>query len=150
MTNRWRNQFFYVNFGETFFTLKKYGLVRKTTILVWNHLLQSLDIWYISSASRPQGVKNWYQFFLFVKIEYQFFTYEKNRSSPSQMARMRTNSSQLKMRKMWNLSTYFRPPKISKLTIRKFHIFQRWRLHTVWNLRNVKFAVQQRYEIARV
>ena len=27
---------------------------------------------------------------------------------------------------MWNLSTDVRPPKLSKLTIRKFHIFQKW------------------------
>ena len=44
--------------------------------------------------------------------------------------RICTNSSQLKMWKMWNLSTDFRPPKLSKLTIRKFLIFQKWRLCT--------------------
>ena len=41
-------------------------------------------------------VKNWYRFFTFVKIEYHFFTSEKNRTSLSQMTRIRTNSSQLK------------------------------------------------------
>ena len=39
MTARWRNQFFYVNIGETFFYLKQQGLVRRTTLLVWNHFL---------------------------------------------------------------------------------------------------------------
>ena len=80
-----------------------------------------------------------YQFFTGVKNWYKFFTSEKNRTCSSQMARIRTNSSQLKMRKMWNLSTDVRPPILSKLTIRKFHIFQKWRFGTN-SSHGVKFA----------
>ena len=36
----------------------------------------------------------------------------------------------VKMRKMWTLSTDVRPPKLSQLTIRKIHIFQKWRIGT--------------------
>ena len=46
---------------------------------------------------------------------------------------------QLKMRKMWNLSTDVRSPKSSKLTIRKFHIFQKLRFGTN-SSHGVKFA----------
>ena len=84
-------------------------------------------------------MKNWYQFLTFVKIKYQFFTSEKNRTSPSKMAQICTNSAQLKTRKMWNLSTDVRPPKLSKLTIRKFHIFQKWHFGTN-SSHGVKFA----------
>ena len=66
-----------------------------------------------------------YHFLSSVKIWYHFFTSEKNRTSSSQVRRVRTctDSSQVKM---WNLSTDFRPLKLSKLTIRKFHICQKW------------------------
>ena len=40
---------------------------------------------------------------------------------------------------MWNLRTDVRPPKLSNLTIRKFHIFQKWRSGTN-SLHGVKFA----------
>ena len=63
----------------------------------------------------------------------------ENRTSPSQMTRIRTNYSQLIMRKMWNLSKDVRPPKLSKLTIRNFHIFQKWRFGTN-SSHGVKFA----------
>ena len=135
-----------------FFTSVKIWYQYFTSVKNWYKFFTYVSIWYWFFPFVKieyqffTGVKNWYQFFTFVKIEYQFFTSEKNRSSPSQMARMRTNSSQLKMIKMWNLSTDVRPPKLSKLTIRKFHISKSEELvpilHTVWNLRNVKFAVQ--------
>ena len=38
----------------------------------------------------------------------------------------------VKMRKMWNLCTDVRPPKLSKLTIRKFNTFQKWRFGTLY------------------
>ena len=116
-----------------------------TSVKIKYQFFTSVSIWYWFFTFVKfeyqffTGVKNWYRFFTSVKIEYQFFTSEKNRTSPSQMARMRTNSSQLKMRKMWNLSTYVRPPKLSKLTIRKFHIFQKWRFGTN-SSQGVKFA----------
>ena len=86
----------------------------------WYQFFTSVSIWYWfftfvkNEYQFFTGVKNWYQFFTFVKIEHLFFTSEKNRSSPSQMVRMRTNSSQLKIRKMWHLSTDVRPPILSK------------------------------------
>ena len=55
------------------------------------------------------------------------------------MTRIRTNSSQLKIRKMCNWSTDVRPPKLSKLTIRKIHSFQKWRFGTN-SSHGVKFA----------
>ena len=63
----------------------------------------------------------------------------KIESCSSQMARMRTNSSHFKMRKMWNSSTDVRTPKLSKLTICKFHIFQKWRIGAN-SSHGVKFA----------
>ena len=116
-----------------------------TYVEIWYQFFTSVSIWYwLFTIVKIEhkfvtGVKSWYQFFTFVKIEYQFCRSEKNRTSPLQMARMRTNSSQLKMRQMWNLSIDVRPPKLSKLTIRKFHIFQKWRLGTN-SLHGVKFA----------
>ena len=113
----------------------------------------SVGIWYLfftfvkTEYQFFTGVQNWYQFFTFVKIEYQFFTSEKNWTSPSQMALMRTNSSQLKMRKMWNLSTDVSTQNYRNWPYANFTFSKSKELvpilHTVWNLRNVKFAVQQ-------
>ena len=128
-----------------FFTTVKIWYQFFTSVKNWYHFFTSVSIWFWFFTFVKieyqffTGVKNWYQFFTFVKIEYQFFTAEKNRTSPSQMARMRTYSSQLKMRKMWNLSTDVRPPKLSKLTIGKYHIFQKWRIGTN-SSHDVKFA----------
>ena len=126
-----------------------------TSVIIWYQFFTSVSIWYWFFTfvkieyQLITGVKNWYRFFTFVKIEYQFFTSEKNRTSPLQMTQIGTNSSQLKMRKMWNLSRDVRPLKISILTIRKFHIFQKWRFgtnssHSV-KFANVKFAVQHEF-----
>ena len=58
----------------------------------------------------------------------------RNRTSSSQIRRIRTDSLQVTNIQMWNLST-----KLSKLTIRKFHIFQKWRFGTN-SSHGVKFA----------
>ena len=62
------------------------------------------------------------------------------KSSSSQIRRKRAYSSHVKIIKM--LNTYFRPPKWSKLTIRKFHICQKWRFGTS-SSRGLKFAKRQ-------
>ena len=138
-----------------FFTSVKIWYQFFTSVKNWYQFFISVSIWYwfftfVKIEYRFfTGVKNFYQFFTFVKIVwkfhtfvkivYQFFTSDKYWTSLSHMARMRTNSSQLKMRKMWNLSKDVRSPKLSKLTIRKFHIFQKWRIGTN-SSHGVKFA----------
>ena len=114
-------------------------------MVIWHQFFTYVSIWYQFLTC----VRISYWFFTFVNIEYQFFTgvrnwyqfftSEKNRTSPLQMTRIRTNSSKLKMLKMWNLSTDVRPQKLSKLTIRKFHIFQKWGFGTN-SPHDVKFA----------
>ena len=106
----------------------------------------TVENWHNVLPSFFTGVKNWYQFFTFVKIEYQF-TSEKNWTSFSQRTRIHTNSSQIKMRRMWNLSTDVWPPNYqnwpyANFTFSKSDVLVPI-LHTMWNLRNVKFAVQQ-------
>ena len=92
-------------------------------------------------------VKNWYLFFTFVKIEYRFFTSEKNRTSPSQMARMRTDSSQLKMRRCEIWAQMLDPLNYRNWPYANFTFSKSEELvpilNMVWNLRKVKFAVQQ-------
>ena len=106
-------------------------IARKTALLVWNHLLYT-------------GVKNWYRFSHLWKYSTISLHLRKNGTSPSQMTRIRTNSSQSKIRKMWNFSTaqmldpqnYLNWP-YANFTFSKSDVLVPI-LHTVWNLRNVK------------
>ena len=85
---------------------------------VWRNGTDSSHLWKLRANSSHLRKKS-NQSFADDTNTYQFFT--------------------TKMRKMWNLSTDVRPQKLSKLTIRKFHIFQKWRFGT--NSSNgVKFA----------
>ena len=143
MTGRWRNQFFMSILVKLYYFYICEGLVRFFTyVRIWYWFFTFVKIEYQFFT----GVKNWYRFFTFVKIEYQFFTYEKNRTSPSQVARIRTNSSQLKWERceiwaqMLDPQNYRNWP-YANLTFSKSDVLVPI-LHTVWNLRNVKFAVQ--------
>ena len=65
-----------------------------------------------------------------VKIKYQFFTSEKNRTSPSQMARMRTNSSQLKNEKDVKFEHRCQTPKIIEIDHTQISHFPKVK---IWN-----------------
>ena len=54
MTGRWRNQFFYVNIGETLFFLSEIARPsKKECTSCLKSLAPGLDIWYVASAIRP-------------------------------------------------------------------------------------------------
>ena len=116
---------------------------------LWAFRTDSSHLWKIEYQFFT-GVKNWYQFFILVKIKYQFFTSEKNRTSPSQMARMRTNSSQLKWERCEIWAQMLDPQNYRNWPYANFTFSKSEELvpilHTVWNLWNVKFTVQQGFD----
>ena len=76
-------------------------------------------------------VRIWYQLFTNMSILYQFFTYEKNR----------TSSSRVQNIEIWKLSTNFKLKKLSNLTVRTFIFAKKWRIGTN-SSHGVKFAIQ--------
>ena len=142
-----------------------------TSVLIWYQLFTRVRIWYQfftcvcfdTNVSHViiwyrlfTRVRIWYRFFIFVEIWNRFFTSEKNRYSYSHVKKYKI---------IWNLSTNFTSQNLSKLTIRKFHICQKWRIgansshvmkllkceiYEVWNLRSVKFTKFTKCEIYEV
>ena len=134
----------FVKIEYQFFTSVIFSYQFVTCVSIWYQFFTHVRNWYrffkfVKIAYQFfTFVRNWSLLFTLVKIEYQFFTSEKNRTSSSQTRRIHTDSSQVKNINMWNLSA------LSKFTIRKFHISKSNIfvpiLHTVWNLRYMKFA----------
>ena len=102
-------------------------------------------------------MNNWYQFFTFVKIEYQFITSEKKRTSSSLITRIRTNSSQLKMGKVWKGVEFehrCKTPKIIEIDHTQishfpkvtfwYQFFTRCEICEMWNLRFNKASTYNR------
>ena len=55
----------------------------------------------------------------------------------------------LKTIQMWNFSTYFTPQILSKLTVRKFHIYQKWSIGSK-SLHGVKFTECENFGSTRL
>ena len=111
----WYQFFTCVSIWYQFFTRVSFDTIF-SHVMIW---YQFSKMWFFLYRFFTRVVSNWHWFFTFVKIWYQFFTSEKN---------SRTCSSHVKNIKLWNLSTIFTPQKLSKLTLRKFHICQKWRI----------------------
>ena len=125
-----------------------------TSVIIWYQFFTSVSNWYWFFTFVKieyqcfRGAKNLYRFFSFVKIEYQLFTSEKNRTNPSQIYGTNKyqfftvkNEKDVKFEhRLLDPQNYRNWPN-ANFTFSKSDVLVPI-LHTFWNFRNVKFAVQ--------